>query len=55
VIIHIDATIFMKILTEELGPDWAAVVRSTADAIASVTLIPLEAGAALATATRLDI
>lgn len=52
-ITYIDTSTLLKILIEEPGSDRATVVWSTADAVASVALIAVEARAALAMATRL--
>jgi uncharacterized protein len=52
VITYVDTSTFLKLLVEEEGSDRAALVWDAADMLASVSLIVVEARAALAAATR---
>ncbi len=51
-ITYVDTSTLLKLLIEEEGSDRAQLVWDSADAVASVSLIVVEARAALAAATR---
>ncbi|MEN9507073.1 MAG: hypothetical protein RI958_2999 [Actinomycetota bacterium] len=51
-ITYVDTSTLLKLIIDEEGSDRAALVWSSADAIASVTLITVEARAAIAAAGR---
>ncbi|MCB0980113.1 MAG: type II toxin-antitoxin system VapC family toxin [Acidimicrobiaceae bacterium] len=51
-ITYIDTSVLLKLIIEEDGSDRAALVWSSADAVASVSLIEVEARAAIAAAGR---
>jgi predicted nucleic acid-binding protein len=52
VITYIDTSVLLKLIIDEDGSDRAALIWSSADAVASVSLIAVEARAAIAAATR---
>jgi predicted nucleic acid-binding protein len=52
VITYVDTSTLLKLLVEEEGSDRAELVWDTADTLASVSLVVVEARAALAAATR---
>ena len=51
-ITYIDTSVLLKLIIDEDGSDRAALIWSSADAVASVSLIAVEARAAIAAATR---
>jgi len=52
VITYVDTSTLLKLIIEEEGSDRAALIWTSADAVASVSLITVEARAALAAAGR---
>jgi predicted nucleic acid-binding protein len=52
VITYVDTSTLLKLIIDEQGSDRAALIWSSADAVASVTLITVEARAAIAAAAR---
>ena len=51
-ITYVDTSTLLKLIIDEEGSDRAALIWSSADAVASVTLITVEAHAAIAAAAR---
>ena len=51
-ITYVDTSVLLKLIIEEEGSDRAALIWSSADAVASVSLIAVEARAAIAAAGR---
>lgn len=51
-ITYVDTSTLLKLIVEELGSDTAAVIWDSADVLASVSLVVVEARAALAAAHR---
>lgn len=51
-ITYVDTSTLMKLIVEEEGSDRAGIVWSAADRLASISLVVVEARAALAAATR---
>lgn len=51
-ITYVDTSVLLKLIVDEQGSDRAALIWSTADAVASVSLISVEARAAIAAAGR---
>ena len=51
-ITYVDTSVLLKLIIDEDGSDRAALIWSSADAVASVSLVTVEARAAIAAAAR---